>query len=142
MLAQNFKTAEDLGIQDEELAALITVLGMLERGELKHVPDDSSRGAFPVYPQHAKVGMFNMNWWSNAVDCGTVCCIGGTVEAIMKKYLSDGSSRNPHLRKLFYPGNAIRDRDGYSGITPDQAAAAVRSYLTTGNANWRSAIGK
>ncbi len=34
MLAQNFKTAKELGLADAEVEALITVLGMLERGDI------------------------------------------------------------------------------------------------------------
>lgn len=35
MLAQNFKTAADLDLADAEFEALVKVLGMLERGEIK-----------------------------------------------------------------------------------------------------------
>ena len=37
MLMQNFMAAEDLDLTDQEHAALAKVLGMLERGEMKHV---------------------------------------------------------------------------------------------------------
>jgi len=36
MLARNFKSATDLGIPENVYAGLIKVLGMMERGELRH----------------------------------------------------------------------------------------------------------
>jgi hypothetical protein len=60
MLAQNFKTATDLGISEVEQDALIKVLGMLER-------NDFARGE-----------SFNMGWWyQHSNTCGTVGCIAG-----------------------------------------------------------------
>jgi hypothetical protein len=34
VLAQNFKTAKELGLADAEVEALVAVLGMLERGDI------------------------------------------------------------------------------------------------------------
>lgn len=67
MLAQNFRTAADLGISDAELGALITVLGMLERGELVYAPHNNS-----TVPNG-----FNMGSVDHQTDCGTVACICG-----------------------------------------------------------------
>jgi hypothetical protein len=131
MLAQNFKTATDLGITENELSALITVLGMLERGELKHVIDYDLRKN-QIGPL---TGHFNMLEWNVSASCGTVCCIGGTAELIMGR---EFENEPPELHKLFFPNI----NSTYRNITVEQAAIALRSYLTTGNSNWRKAVDK
>jgi hypothetical protein len=144
MLAQNFKTAADLGIEDVEFDALTKVLGMLERGEIKHteiMPRDFDEFTFDP------VGLdfrFNMDTWvSHADECGTVCCIGGSAELIGKlppgRLLDKATSghRTPvslALFRLFYPDKSPEK------VTPAQAALALRSYLTTGDANWAEAL--
>lgn len=123
MLAQNFKTPTDLGITDAEHDALRKVLGMLERGEIK---------------SH----QFSMKEWG---DCGTVHCIGGWASTILKNNrLSDISApwRRTALSDLFYP-RCYRVRgeyvDGYTA-TVDQAAVALRNFLTQGEPRWEEAI--
>ncbi len=135
MLAQNFKTAADLGITDAEFNALAKVLGMLERGELKaHDARDVQAwqgNAMPTY--------FNMVSWNSLADCGTVCCIGGAAEYV-------GGFETAH----FHHNNNFRLRqllgiDGGSLLTvrpatPEQAAIALRNYLTCGEARWAEAL--
>lgn len=126
MLAQNFKTAADLCITDPELEALIKVLGMLERGDLSHDGGqfDSDHG-------------FNMGLsWEGKTGCGTVACIGGWCEIVM------GVKPTTHLYRYIQGGPLY---DLYwshvdMGITTDQAAIALRSYLTTGEPNWAEAL--
>lgn len=127
MLAQNFKTAADLGIRDAELASLVAVLGMLERGELEHEQH---------YRSTTEPGVtFNMATWHREHDCGTVCCIGGAAQIISGAEWDVAAitdrGRAMALAQLFYP-------IGYDMalITTEQAAQALRSYLTTGNARW------
>ena len=36
MLAQNFKTADELGLEPDHYEALIKLLGMFERNEIEH----------------------------------------------------------------------------------------------------------
>lgn len=139
MLAQNFKTAADLGIKDIELDALIKVLGMLERGELRHeyrVNEFRSLNA-----NHKTVpAAFNMVKFYGVADCGTVCCICGWAEfvgslppaSLVKRRLT-----NHELDRLFDPTGSVADP---YAITPAQAAIALRSYLTTGDANWAEAL--
>lgn len=130
MLAQNFKTAADLEISDVEQDALIKVLGMLER-------NDFARGE-----------SFNMGWWyRHSNTCGTVGCIAGWAY-----HLSDGEafpfvgcvgSPPDHLRSLFIPvdgPNVEIANVAMQKITSSQAAIALRSYLTTGDANWEEAL--
>lgn len=131
MLAQNFKTAADLRLSELERDALITVLGMLERGELTHVPvrDLPSSADYKV---GTFTGHFNMGEWEESYDCGTVCCIGGTAELIGG--IGFNLSGNIPLSNLFYPAGNL------DHITTDQAAKALRSFLSTGRARWRDAV--
>jgi hypothetical protein len=129
MLAQNFKSADDLGITGPQHDALRKTLVLLETDKLTHVePLDgpADRGCF--------TGHFNMREWNTASTCGTVCCIGGTAELIGNvKFEPQGLPEG--LDELFFP-NAFRVED----VTTSQAATALRCYLTTGDAKWHEAV--
>lgn len=133
MLAQNFKTATDLGITEPQLSALQKTLVLLETGKLKHVP-------MGVVPTHEKAfsGQFNMNQWHAQNDCGTICCIGGTAQLIGSVSFDYFHKNNRNLNKLFYP-DGVRSCQ-WQDITTAQAATALRSYLTTGDARWDLAV--
>jgi hypothetical protein len=127
MLAQNFKTADDLEITAEEHGALIKVLGMLERGELV----DARNGAVCD-------NGFDMSDCGNG--CGTAACIGGWVASILKFHQKKYVSHSIHvdgLYGLYFGGGCL----AYVDATVSQAAIALRSYLTTGNARWDLALG-
>jgi hypothetical protein len=134
MLAQNFKAAANLGLTETQKAALMKVLVLLETGKLVHMRDPSHEyigGPFMFS------GHFNMDSWSVRHECGTIACIGGTAELVgnlQEDELDAAASRYQPLHELFYPFLAqMRD---WSAITPAQAAIALRTYLTTGNARW------
>lgn len=136
MLAQNFKTADDLKISDIELGALIKVLGMLERGELIHVSrSDDGYG-------------FNMGEVLEKDSCGTTGCLCGWAYVVsegaafpgVRKYLGVNGSLNfakwpKALRELFRLGEQFSPF--YSTkISDEQAASALRNYLTIGEPRW------
>ncbi len=138
MLAQNFKSAADLGITEPQFDALRKTLVLLETGKLRHVSMGSSICAL----QHRKqfCGQFNMNQWAAWNDCGTVACIGGTAELVgnLEPHSFDHPMhKHPQLLHLFYPETPM---SAWSGITPAQAATALRSYLTIGDARWDLAV--
>jgi len=124
MLAQNFKTAEDLEVSEKHYVAMVQVLNALERGELVHVRDVDYDCETP--------NAFNMTEW----QCGTAGCIGGWV----RKYSGDGGDKfdttTDALWDLCYPSMAGK----YEDITTEQAAYALRSYLTTGDSRWPEAL--
>ncbi len=129
MLAQNFKTAVDLGIKDAEIEALIKVLGMLERSEL-----------VPSPPRYSSVpNGFNMLTIGHQDQCGTVGCILGWCQYIGGESLFRDETGFVQLTEgasnLFMFGV-----EGRGKVTPEQAALALRSYLTTGDANWAEAL--
>lgn len=131
MLAQNFKSADELRVTEQQKDALAKTLVMLETGRLVHVAVD----AYGI-PGDAFTGHFNMDSWNHATKCGSVCCIGGTAELIggfkFEEY------RLPiNLYRLFYPEDV---GISYVEITAEQAARALRSYLTTGDPKWAEAV--
>lgn len=137
MLAQNFKTASDLGLTEKQLAALVATLGMLERGELAYFDRhrDSSRGESSALPSY-----FNMSDWSARYRCGTVCCIGGAAQAIGKLTrweLPDAALSMEGLNDLFY---AFSTPTSLNDITVEHAASALRNYLTHGEPRWAEVL--
>ena len=111
MLVRNFMTADALGISEDVRTGLVTVLGMLERGEILEEE-------------------FDMKEW----ECGTTACIGGWVERVANCKID--SSKSMNLYDLFYPHD---DSNGDSA-TRAQAARAISSYLTTGDPRWRDVM--
>lgn len=118
MLAQNFKTAADLGISEIEHGALIAVLGMLERGECH---------GFSMYDVYHR--------------CQSPMCILGWARHIADDHsLFDDNPKS--LCELFYPDTygPARARKAIECTDQETAALALRSYLTTGEANWAEAL--
>lgn len=135
MLAQNFMSAEALELTDKQHAGLIKVLGMLERDELIHDPDLTRKAS----------NGFCMDYWrtpSHHRDCGTVMCIGGWAETIGGSHFFSITAAQ---ERLFYP---LIERDLppnvtsalYRTTTTQQAATALRNFLTTGEANWAEVL--
>lgn len=144
MLAQNFKTAADLSLTEREHSALIGVLGMLERDEVRHVP--VKRTFKSRLAPREKTYLFNMEHFYTKSDCGTAACIAGAADLFFGSafivHAGFGAglrfALSRQARELFAP-RAISE-DDWSQITTAQAAAALRSYLTTGEANWAEAL--
>ena len=132
MLAQNFKTAEELGISEAQLGALQKTLVMMETGKLSHVPQTDVKADFKVSSELNQ--FFNMIISYGHADCGSVGCIRGTAERVGR--VEFPVLRGPKgLTDLFYNGVAI-----ISDPSVSQAATALRSYLTTGAARWKLAL--
>lgn len=127
MLAQNFKTPEELGVTEKGYVGLLKVLRMLESGELVWTP-----------PYSPIPNGFNMARCWEEHTCGTIGCIGGYAGWYPGWYpnaintgISHGGGKGNSLGKLFSPPNW-----GSGHYTVDQAAKALRSYLVTGEADW------
>jgi hypothetical protein len=136
MLAQNFKSKEELKIEGKELSALISVLHMLEREELKH-------GDIKSFLKK-KGDVFNMAAFKYVADCGTIGCIAGWADVIGGTDLVTKCCRHDlpnNLQKLFVPCLTAKLGPNYlREISAPQAAVALRSYLTTGHPNWDEAL--
>ena len=124
----SFKTAAELKITEVAFEALVTVLGMLERGEIE-------------------AAYFDMQeWWQPGRDrrgryCGSVGCIGGWMDFVAVRAGHNvgelqPSWKNVDLHELCHPMTL----DAWFA-TPGQAAVAVRNYLTSGDAQWKAVMG-
>lgn len=139
MLAQNFKTPAALGIKDVEFDALVKVLGMLERGELVAVAKDN----FGLTSTEPIQNGFDMSCIRRGnSSCQTVGCIMGWCQIISQRDdmfygydLSNVMTERRALQELFMFGSNSR-----YGVKPAQAAIALRSYLTHGEARWHEAL--
>jgi len=79
MLANSYKTADDLGIKEVERNALIDILHRLECGELKieNGPQvELIQGEFVDIPLNNN--SIRMDKWFTRHECGTVGCLAGT----------------------------------------------------------------
>src|ERR1044072_224595 len=79
MLARTMRTAEELGMTQKALDALVETLGVLEREETSHV---SLGGRHMLILPRANFSErpagFNMRLLCNETpECGTVCCVLG-----------------------------------------------------------------
>lgn len=129
MLANSFMKPEALGITEAETAALIRVLGMLERCELIHRPDNPAQADIP--------NAFSMGHWGTKADCGTIGCIRGWARFIGGEVLFIG--RQSDAVHGLFTVDGDHDVD-WCGITTGQSAAALRNFLTTGRARWHEAL--
>ena len=129
MLARHFKSAVELGIAISELDAFRQLLGMLERGELVH--------ADPRCP--AVPNGFNMSSAEVLSNCGLTACLYGLVKRLSGRWMTEFSA-NSNLEELFCPWSIVGERT-LSKITPQEAALALRNFLTLGEACWPELIG-
>jgi hypothetical protein len=110
MLAPNYLSAEALGLSEERRGALINTLNDFERG---HVED------------------FNMGSWAACV-AGYCDKTYGTKFRLRGQFASFHGS-NDGLDELF---GSKMDLEDLGKITTDDAARALRNYLTTARPQW------
>ena len=123
MLARNYKTNEELGLVPGSVETLSKVLTMLETGKLIHTP------RYKLIPFG-----FNMGPMWDERDCGTVGCIAGWAHKLGEFKLTRQAAQGQQMAisNLVAPRHKIRNE-----ITTDEAAHALRTYLVTGQPEWR-----
>lgn len=128
------KTADELRLTEEQRCALVKALAFLREDKIKYRPLGGPILGFKA--KKGKVDYFNMRAWVREYECGTVCCIGGTAQALSGvSFPNSDVFRNRNLHNLFYPSNQKA-----WNATPQQAARAVSNYLSTGRASWEKAM--
>lgn len=130
MLARTFLSAKQLDITEKQHAALIDILGRLERGELVHCSVKVEYEDFDFVEDKL---FFNMLEW---MTCGTVGCIGGWAEALHDITFDVRSNRK--LNELFFMPRHTSIQ--MANVTVEQAAHALSNYLTTGRASWNEVL--
>jgi hypothetical protein len=127
VLAQNFKTAKELGLAQVEVETLVIVLRMLERGDIAR--------------EQFHMGRFRH-------ECRTPACICGWAHYVSRglAFSELASPCGPiilhrrasgALSELF---RLTQARGSGGEITPAQAAVALRNYLTHGEPRWDEAV--
>ena len=133
MLAQNFKTAAELGLDQPSYDAHFKVLHALERGEMIHTKlERDYRGRYSI--DLPVPNGFNMGPREFVRENGTCRCILGWADMYRednKKTSTVGftEAQSAAYARLINPTSA-NDR------TVDEAAHALRTYLVTGEAEW------
>ncbi len=134
-----FLSAEQLGVAPKEYDALVEVLDQLESGEIVYDPtmDTEKRGFnFATVALHHKRGVC-------ACIVGWAKLLGGnsTFESTVEKLAFDPvrkilpvSSKLEALIDLFF--GPVARKWKLESITPQQAAEAIRNFLTVGAPKW------
>lgn len=148
------KTANELGIEQWELDALLKTREFLQR-QRPQIPEDlESSSGLPDDEQATT--RFCMSYGVQSFDCGTAMCIGGFVkifgpmeipvtDEITLSYgqasdINDYVDRcrvGSRIRALFYPGSEF----DYGKITAEQAAVAITNFLEEGDPAWNTIEG-
>lgn len=152
MLARTIKSAAELGVTETQHKYLLQVLDMLERGELRHAPVVGD----------VEGQCFNMATYEDRGDCGTVGCIAGWMQVLsgytcfksfsfcpqedaeyLRKYAPAHRFQRAEivsraLHNLFHMGDC--EHDDLETVTPDQAAQAIRNYLSLGEPCWSEVL--
>ena len=162
------KTAKQLGITQKEYDALIKVRDWLKNGTIEFVPESALYNGPPVAHDHPNAIKLGFNMLQPAIlmrreECGTACCIGGSMYALMKgEIVKDGHvlfdamqtgayvwGKQDHktLGPLFFPPGAMyesglelepgdRQFKLMEEITAEEAVRAIDNVLDVGDAKW------
>lgn len=123
----SFKTAEELELVPQFYEGLIRTLVLLEAGEIEY---QDARISVIATPE----GLTGLNMGHHA--CGAVGCFLGWGQKLGGMRFRDV----PTIRATHSFVSLVRPRDWHSNpsqYTPERCAKALRSYLTTGEPDWR-----
>lgn len=136
----NFKTAKQLNLTDEQHGALVKTLEFLESGKTLHFVNEDSRD---LLRSKRAFSLFFMPTWIHRSSCGTVACLGGTAQILSGNdnlFRSEPNdtiqyhirNKNEELYQLFFNW-------GGGNPTEVQGARALRGFLETGKTDWTKA---
>ncbi len=145
LMQRQMKTAQELGISQEQLDALVMTRDHLNKMQLKE-------NLWVRFIKNQPV-VFRMNTWITGFvyeeRCGSVCCIGGTAELLGNVNFTDRHIPLPEqLDNLFFPPKGQKhyqvsihaSRHPAWKATPKQAAVALETYLYDGKTDWDFAM--
>jgi hypothetical protein len=117
--------------------------------------DDIKVRGFDMDVTAKMVGETTLDHSNHRSHCGTVACIGGWLWLLSKESPSENGeypaeahiratefvndakpSDESNLYELFYPRRVAR----WSEISPKEAAAAIRNYITIGHPQWHMVV--
>jgi hypothetical protein len=111
MLAPSYKSADELGISEQQKQALISTMYALQRQEFTQ---------------------FGMGGWGTCI-CGQAHKIDTEVKGLMV-------NTNLHPLFIPCPATMCERHRTYDTITQAEAARAVRNFLVTGHPHWGDAL--
>lgn len=133
MLASSFLSPDRLALTIEEHAAAICVLGVFERGEVRHIHFRGLLAAEPI-----RGARFNVTTFARCDQFGTCCCFAGWMAREMRMPFDVGWRWMEGHRSLAFRDLTMgRIRDD---ITVGQMAAAARNFLTLNNPLWETVL--
>lgn len=135
MLQRTILSADALSITNAEHAALVAVLGMLERGELAQSPSERALILMPSVPRR-RGRYFNMKYVHSVQSCGSLACICGWARVAAGDVRVFHTKCNDELSALFGFDKMGLVDDPLWDATPEQGARALGNYLSTGEARW------
>lgn len=129
------KTPEELGIPEITVLGLKQIADEIRRGEMIHVRFFNNEGE-AQYLDDIPNGI-NMSYWG--IQCGTVHCIGGKLDA--RGQLPPAT--RAEMDALFYPDYlALRAKhiSDWGSIRAEHVATVIENYLETGKVEWDCTI--
>lgn len=135
-----FDTVQDIhpsvstNLSPRVINALLEIEHGLRVGRYEHVALEEE-GLSQGFERHYK---FNMMEWAVPTVCGTVRCIGGDLEASLRRNLT--SEEYVFCRGLFFPQDLTEGPRAWLKITPAQAAEAIRNFIATGEPRWSEIV--
>lgn len=133
------KTPEELGLTLQEYAALIGVRGLLATKQLTYV---SERRAVDEH-NHFNMCHWIKKGWTECAPCGSIMCIGGSMDWLMGKPIVQGSNfytrqHDKPIHALFFPEEL--NVGLWNKIKPKHAVQAIDNFLTTGKPKWEEVM--
>src|ERR1700692_985578 len=129
MLSKTFKSAVELGLEEDLYEALVKVYWLLVD---EKIPQALFIMEWVIGPRIDNDGEF----------CGTSGCLLGWCHAVAPKSGNRSWKWGSALHRLFYPRQLKTcDRQiSWRSLTREQATVALHGYLTTGKDAWIEAV--
>lgn len=136
-LEGKFLSAKKLNLTENQRCGLIMVLANIEAGKFMHIEPSELTEKNIVGARSLGKTAFNMNHWWTRLNCGSVCCLGGSAEMLSGAKF-EGAALSDATKALFAIGNYSNAPSRKA--TEKQAGVALRNYLETGHPNWDAAL--
>jgi hypothetical protein len=137
MLQRSFKTADELGINQEQFDTLWKVMDLLENQD---IPDNlftmrEVGSGVTASLLHVRIDELCKQPEKTVLNCGTPRCILGWCQTFSTAFKGNYSYESRHnqngLGKLFYP---FHSEIAWWDADREEAAVAIRNFLMTGKA--------
>jgi hypothetical protein len=145
-----FLPPKKLNFSAEEKRAAVTVLKMMESGQILDQDDEPPKVGTGLRFNMGEIleKLYDYAAFRRPKPCGSVGCLCGWMAHVMGKSPSQAGGlfdnmykRSQELHDLTMAVDPRAARSWRNAARVKHGARALRSYLTTGKANWRKAMG-